>query len=231
MNILKTITLATAASMGLVGVASAAIVSADFRLELDVDLLEAGEGEGGVTVLGLSVPTPPSARVFESLGVTLGAGDELNISNEIANPIGWVGGVRVNLDANGALGLVRDQTEDQAFYDFARLYISNMVLSDGDTVAGLTVLEKQALWEDGLALSAIGPFIGTPPTSTSTFSDGVEILWDFRGGNPGDLFISQSSGSFFQIELDNGPAPVPLPAGLPLLLGALGGLAVLRRKS
>ncbi len=56
----------------------------------------------------------------------------------------------------------------------------------------------------------------------------------YSGASVGDMSSSDSHrpslANFQIITNDAAPAPVPLPAGLPLLVGALGGLTLLRRR-
>ena len=80
------------------------------------------------------------------------------------------------------------------------------------------------------AVTALRSSLGAVAASGGPTSESESILHDFEILlNPGetfhaDFFITRTGGS-----LTNTPAPVPLPAGAPLLLAALGGLAVARR--
>lgn len=70
--------------------------------------------------------------------------------------------------------------------------------------------------------SAAGSF-GSSVNATINFDDMLGI-------NPFSAFVD---GDFYgaSVEISSAVAPVPLPAGLPLLLVSLGGFAVLRRKN
>lgn len=68
------------------------------------------------------------------------------------------------------------------------------------------------------------------------FSDdgcGLFAVQSFLGGDGGGLSIPCSGEGTFALDLSisKDVAPIPLPAGAPLLLVGLGGLAVLRRRS
>ena len=64
---------------------------------------------------------------------------------------------------------------------------------------------------------------GETSVSESLVHD-FEILLD-----PGDTFHAGLFYIYWEGSLTNTPAPVSLPAGAPLLLASLGGLAVMRR--
>ena len=71
-------------------------------------------------------------------------------------------------------------------------------------------------------------FVSFLPTPTATFGQSVLLFFDDAGGgdddNHDDLIVR------LDIVGDGRIAPIPLPAGGLLLIGALGGLAALRRR-
>jgi hypothetical protein len=81
------------------------------------------------------------------------------------------------------------------------------------------------------AMSALGASFSVTATSDGETSVSRTILHDFEVLlNPGDRFYADYFFMPISGSLTNTPvAPVPLPAGAPLLLAALGGLAVARR--
>lgn len=87
-----------------------------------------------------------------------------------------------------------------------------------------------------------GTMVGSMPldgfghilAETFTFAVPVGLLVDGLA----EVSFTSVSGDAWAIDYSeltlyskDGPSPVPLPAGLPLLIGALGGLAFLRRKA
>jgi len=92
---------------------------------------------------------------------------------------------------------------------------------------------------DALHIDRIDPitFTGlrsgsTVATTTSYYGAGTSLFSGFTGIDT--LVISMSNDNWGDPTLDNlsyRTSPVPLPAALPLLLGALGGFAVLRRRA
>ena len=206
-SLLAVVFVAVSATIALPGGAGASIISADFRLELDLpdNVLSSGP------------------RVFENLGVALIAGDELTPANEIANPSGWAGAARIGLSSGGLVTLTGDQ-EGLGFadYDFARFSITNIVFSAGQSITSVTSL-LAGLLDPNYELGQI-------PPSISFTTNSVEIFFDTTGGGAfADFQFLDGGVSTFQLDFGTS-APIPLPAAGWLLLGGLGVLAAAKRR-
>lgn len=70
-------------------------------------------------------------------------------------------------------------------------------------------------------------FAGVGLSIVDTASSATDVGMMFNGTS--DLFIEDFTVSAIGTRIDTGVARIPLPGGLPLLLGALGGLAIVRR--
>lgn len=83
--------------------------------------------------------------------------------------------------------------------------------------------------DDGISVFDDGSQIATSSNPTVAIDTAVD---GFNGGKWRLIYAATNSDpSVLKVTGDNLPATVPLPAGLPLLLAGLGGLAVLRRRS
>jgi len=185
---------------------SAAIVSADFNASFDLPDANFGLGP----------------RVFEALGRGLGAGDELTDADEIQNPSGWGGGAFIDISSTGLITLTGSQPFGFADYDLASFTISNISFDAGDFISGFSTL-TQGLLDPNFGIGVFAPAIVFGTNS-------ISFLFDTTGsGDLSDFQFSDGGTSTYQLTL----AVVPLPAALPLLLVALGGLgfAARRRKT
>jgi hypothetical protein len=199
-----------AATFGFAAPAAAKIVSADFSVSLDLpDLVN-----------------PPSMgpRQFEALGATLGAGDELDVTNEIANPSNFRGGVNIDMTDTGLISITGFQENPGPFadYDLATFTISNIVFDNNDTVNGFFSY-TEGLLDTNWRVGEVAPEI--------TFgTDSITIVFDTTGsGSVSDFQFAQDGVSTLQLNLGE-VTVVPLPAGLPLLLVGLGAMGVLRSR-
>lgn len=203
MMLMKTLICTIPTCLFLATQSSAAVVSADFGETLDLPSIGSG------------------ARVFVHNGAALGAGAELTGSHDITNPSGWRGYVDVDLSATGLLTLSRDLVESAGDYDYALITISNIVFSSLQAITGVTTLSENLL-------DPSFPFTGSPLVTFT--SNSVSFLFDTTaGGNAADFRFNDGGVATYQINTSD-VAAVPLPASLPLLSAALGGIAVLRRR-
>ena len=103
--------------------ASATIIQADFRSELDLPFCCPSGGD----------------RVLERLAQTLpNAGFELDESDEIANPSGWGDSLQVDLDP--MTGIVSLVATGFNVYETVDIVISNMLFSASEKVIGFNVI-------------------------------------------------------------------------------------------
>ncbi|MFL4471087.1 VPLPA-CTERM sorting domain-containing protein [Tateyamaria armeniaca] len=186
--------------------AVASVVSADFRGEFD--LPDASFSAG--------------ARVLENLGVTLGAGAELDEGDEISNPSDWMGGVEADLSSEGLLTLTgRNAGGLGGDFDFASIMVSNIQFSHGREIIGFTQIGGASIYASGSA---------TPFPTIRFGSDFFSISIDTTGtGSISDFVFAEGGTAQFQFELS--PMVVPLPAGGLLLGTALLGFGLARRKT
>ena len=186
------------------GLASAAFVSADFQVDLDLPDISSG------------------ARVLQSLGQSVAGAPDVSAADEIANPSFWGGAASIDLDAAGLLTLTGDH-EGSTFadYDLAIFSISNIVFDAGETITGVSILTE------GLLDPNFGP-VFSPLISFTANS--VTLTFDTTGsGNNADFEFVDGGTSTYSIQT----SAIPVPAALPLMAGALGALGVMahRRKA
>ncbi|MEM8754665.1 MAG: VPLPA-CTERM sorting domain-containing protein, partial [Pseudomonadota bacterium] len=188
------------------GSVAAAPVTADFRAEIDL-------------------PDIPSSgpRVFEALGEAVSGGPDLDLSNEVSNPNGFSGHVEMDLDASGLVTLTGRQPSGFADYDLGIFTISNIAFDAGESVTGIVAVGDQNLLDPFFGLGQVAPTL-------SFTSDSISILFDTTGsGDVADFEFADGGVSQFQILTSELPQ-VPVPAALPMLLSALGGLAFVSRR-
>lgn len=79
--------------------------------------------------------------------------------------------------------------------------------------------------DDGIQFFDNGMIETNAPAPTTV----INSAFDFSGGNF-QLFYAAANGNPSVLEVTGTPAPIPLPAALPLLLAGLGGFGLMRRR-
>lgn len=182
--------------------ASAAFVSADFQVSLD-----------------LPDQSSSGPRVLETLNEPVAGAPDVSAANEIANPAGWGGAASIDLDSAGLLTLTGDQ-EGFGFadYDLVVFTISNIVFDAGEFITGVSTLAE------GILDPNFGPVFS--PTIAFT-ANSVTITFDTTGvGDTADFQLLDGGVSSYQIQT----SAIPVPAALPLMAGAIGALGLLARR-
>lgn len=173
--------------------AQASLLTADFRTESD--LLP---GSGPV--------------VYQSLGRSVGAGDELAGANLLQNPSFWTGGV-VWLDYNPASQLLTLKSRDTGDFDTFEARISNAAFSAaGEQFSGLSLVGGQLA-------------SGASPVLSFT-ADSLRI----RYLAPAGLTFTGGSAVFQVSTILKALPPVPEPETWALLLGGMGLLTARLRR-
>jgi hypothetical protein len=172
--------------------ANAAVTFGDFRTESHLP----NHSDGG-------------PLVYESLGVAIGDGEELDDSDFVENPSGWGGVVHMDLDpATGILTLDSQDTWDFQTFD---AWITNIQFDAGESIVGISMLTNDLT------------DVGVVPTLSFT-ADSVHISYDYVP----DVFHFTGDNATFQIMTSAMPA-VPAPGAI--LLGTIGtGLVGWMRK-
>lgn len=97
------------------------------------------------------------------------------------------------------------------------------------TATFLTGFDSVIRHDDGISVFDDGTEIANSANPTTVQNTSVN---GFNGGTWRLIYAATNGNpSILKVTGDKLPSPVPLPAGLPLLLAGLGGLAVLRRRS
>lgn len=211
---MKQLLLTTVCAAGLATGASAATVTFDF-----VALAAGNEGgiEGSTfSSGGLSVTVTSSANAYlddlsGGLPGGLGVCQALNASNQCAvagdDEIGP--GESVTLTFSQPISMI----SGLSFTNGSHLDLNNSSRTFTETYVQL-----------GGSTSANTSFF-LAAGSSLPLSFGTSYTLSYGGFDPSDFYLNAATFTF------DDPAPIPLPAGLPLLAGALGMLAFARRRS
>lgn len=184
------------------GAASAAFMSADFEVSLDLPDISSG------------------ARILQTLNEPVAGVPDVSAADEIANPSGWGGAASVDLDSAGLLILTGDQESfGFADYDLVVFTISNIMFDAGEFITGVSTLSEGIL-DPNFGIGVFSPTIAFTANS-------VTITFDTTGiGSNGDFQLLDGGISSYQIET----SAIPVPAALPLMVGAVGALGLLSRR-
>lgn len=141
--------------------ANASIVSGDFRTEGDLpDFSAAGP------------------LVYEAIGVTVGAGPELTEVDLLANPASWIPGL-VYMDLDPVTNILTLDSQDQLDFQTFEASISNIVLSPGETITGVSLISDNLTDEPGVSL--VTAFTGNSVTINYEFGVGTSEVFNFTG--------------------------------------------------
>lgn len=155
-------------------------------------------------------------RVLERIGQSVpNAGFELDESDEIANPSFWNDSLQVDFDPT--TNIVTLTPTSYNVYQTLDIVISNMSFSAAEHVVGVAALSTG---------NAVIPDVGTFSMTTAFTGNSVTISYFADDIPAGDLFGFGSGSDTFQVTVD----PVPVPAALPLMAAAIGGLAIVARR-
>ncbi len=139
--------------------------------------------------------------------------DSTTIGDFLASGGGSLSGLSIG--AAGVLGLQNSMPDIGAGTATSTFYLFQMMLPDAITRLSITHDDGVNVFDD---FSFIGGFNGPNGVRTTD-------VMGFDGGNLSFIYVSTNGDpSVFRV------AAVPLPAGVILLMGGLGGLAALRRR-
>lgn len=155
-------------------------------------------------------------RVLERIGQSVpNAGFELDESDEIANPSSWNDSLQVDFDPT--TNIVTLTPTGSNVYQTLDIVISNMSFSVAEHVVGFAALSTG---------NAVIPNNGTFSMTTAFTGNSVTISYFADDIPAGDFFGFGPGSDTFQVTVD----PVPVPAALPLMAAAIGGLAIVARR-
>ncbi len=186
-------------------------------------------GLGAALVLGVAAPA--TAATFNVGGGWSGSNPSCNVTGSFANNSSDIdvwsgaafGATFANTDTGGNLcfNFNNSSTTDAAVT--IAVATVNQQGSDWGFLGGVQLFSEQSgstpIWTVAQGVSALKEFTFLIAASSSIYFD-----WSY-----GDPYTSKTF-NFPQINFTVGATPVPVPAAGLLLLGALGGLAALRRR-
>lgn len=153
-------------------------------------------------------------QFYENLGVVIGAGVEVGAANDVGG--GCNGGIAADIDGTGLLTLTPSDA-GSGDYRWAEIIFNGF----DQVITGVSLVTN-----DLFTLSGVGDVIPTPDISFTASS--VRILFDPVGLSVFD--VTPATGGVTSFQIQTGPAVVPLPASLPLMLAGLAGLVAVRRR-
>jgi len=205
-----------------VGMPAAGALSDPIDIRVEHDLPAPEEGSSG-------------PRVLEVTGITAGAGPEITVADEIANPSGWGGNVLVDIDPDAQTITV--EVED------SNCYGSTLVQISSDEIASVTTV-SDAIYESGadigLTTGVSGGVVtlswlhGPTDTCPDYDGEGAQSVFSYTLGTDSDgdgVFDAEDNcpeiANADQADADDngvgdvcdetqdGPTTTPLPAAAP----------------
>lgn len=230
---------ALAACAGIILLAEASVADAALVKSYDFD--------------GTLADTLGNGADLQSLGGTLadgrysfGANQGLRLTDALPDTETWANelGFRLNAgeDVGGYNKLIdfADRSLDQGFYTYSGQFnFYNLGLNAGSVVAGQDLVVglvrsagKLSIFLDKVAVAEVADngALGVPPANVlNFFIDDARTAGESFAGLVDFIRIHDDASSFGEAP-DLQPAPVPLPATLPLLAGCLGAMGLWARR-
>jgi hypothetical protein len=172
--------LLTIATVLCTNLASAAIISADFK------------NQGNLPYL-----FPASSPItFQASNVTVGAGVEFDDAIPVSNPSGWQGG-QVAVDIDPLTNILTLTARNKLDFQTYLVAITNIGFNSGESLAGISLLSNQL----------VSPLY-TPTFSVS--GNSIQISYDSGAGNAEFFFKQGNTATFQLATTANVPVPASL---------------------
>ncbi len=167
--------------------------------------------------LSLPYAIGPAVKLFQNAGVSIGTGDELNLTHYVSGP--YTGAVNIDINEIAkTLTLTVSETFGSGMADFQRLEIdvTHIMFSGIESISSLTqvsnALTDTSTYNTALAFSA----------------NELHILFDTQGSGLFNLIRGGTAVFSFEIRVED--TQVPEPMGIALLGLGLASVGIARRK-